>query len=247
MTEPNHFTSSKLVRDVVALGRKYSKSGFPNPDRVGCPSRSSLNAMAYRDRRLTLEDIPASHIVSCSPCFREYTRLRRMALFLRGLRIAGAALGTAVVIFLMVRFVWQPTRHCETPMLAEKQLAKGPLPGESKQQPLPVEPLAVTVDLASFSPSRGDANDGTKKRVHLPQKLLRIDFRLPLGMEPGEYEIRLQDSTGAVFIAERAPGRMNNGITSVEIDLDLATTRGNLTLLIRPPGLGWRRFPVIVE
>ena len=75
MTESNHSASSKLVRDVVALGKKYSKTGFPNPTREGCPSRSSLRAMAYRDRRLTLEDLPVSHVVSCSPCFQEYAQL----------------------------------------------------------------------------------------------------------------------------------------------------------------------------
>lgn len=248
MTEFNHYTSSKLVRDVVALGRKCSKSGFPNPRRVGCPNHFTLRAMAYRDPRLKLEDIPASHIVSCSPCFQEYSQFRRRALLLRGLRIAGAALGAAAVIFGMARFVWHHSRRCETPMIAEKQLAKRPSAGRSKQQPPPIEPLAVTVDLASFSPSRGDANDRTKEKVHLPRRLVRVDFHLPLGMEPGEYEIRLQNSTGTVFIDKRAPGRLNDGITWVEVDIDLAmTTRGSLTLLIRPPGLGWRRFPVIVE
>jgi hypothetical protein len=246
MTESNHFTSSKLVRDVVALGRKYSKSGFPNPNRVGCPSRSSLRAIAYRDRRLTLEDFPASHIVGCSPCFQEYTQMRRMALFLRGLRITGAALGTAVVIFVMARFVWHHGRRYDTPSIAEEHVAKRQSPAR-EQAPL-ITPLVVTVDLATFSPSRGDANDGRKKMVHLPQRLLKVDFRLPLGMEPGEYEIRLLDSRGRALIDKRAPGRINDGLTSVEMDVDLATTTpGSLTLLIRPPGLGWRRFPVVVE
>ena len=133
-------------------------------------------------------------------------------------------------------------------MIAERLVAKRQSPVRSKQQAAPIEPVAVTVDLASFSPSRGDANDRTKEKVHLPRRLVRVDFHLPLGMEPGEYEIRLQNSTGTVFIDKRAPGRLNSGITSVELDIDLATTTpGSLTLLIRPPGLGWRRFPVIVE
>ena len=246
MTESNHFTSSKLVRDVVALGRKYSKSGFPNPNRVGCPKRSSLRAMAYRARRLKLEDLPASHIVSCSPCFQEYAHFRRIAFFIRGLRIAGAALGAVVVMIVMARFVWHHTRR-EAPIIAEKLGAKRQSPRRIEQQAAPIAPMAVTVDLASFSPSRGDANDGTKEKVHLPKSLLRVDFRLPLGMEPGEYEIRLQDSAGTVFVDKRAQGRIDNGITSVDIDIDLAATRGSLTLLIRPPGLDWRRFPVVVE
>src|ERR1700678_3602076 len=103
MTHFNHFTSSKLVRDVVALGKKYSKTGFPNPNREGCPSRSSLRAMAYRDQHLTLGDLPASHIVSCSPCFQEYAHFRRMSLLFRGVRIT-AALGVAALLFVAARF-----------------------------------------------------------------------------------------------------------------------------------------------
>ena len=75
MTESNRSTSSKLVRDVVALGKKYARAGFPNPSREGCPSPASLRAMAYRDRRLTLKDLPASHVVTCSPCFQQYSQL----------------------------------------------------------------------------------------------------------------------------------------------------------------------------
>src|ERR1700678_1751540 len=99
MTESDHFTSSAL-RDVIALGRKYAKTSCQNPNRDGCPSRSSLQAMAYRDRGLTLQDLPASHVVRCSPCFQEYSYFRRMRLFVRGLQVTGATLGLAAIVFI---------------------------------------------------------------------------------------------------------------------------------------------------
>jgi hypothetical protein len=247
MTHFNQSTSSKLVRDVVALGRKYSKTGFPNPNREGCPPRSSLRAMAYRDQRLVLGDLPVSHIVSCSPCFQEYAHFRRMSLLFRGIRIA-VALGVAAMLFVAARFVWNHTRRSGEPNISEGQLAKQQPPVTTKQQAPPTAPSPLRVDLASFSPSRGDAKDDSEKKVHLPPKLLRVEFLLPLGMEAGEYEIQLQDSTGTTFIHKSALGRMNDGITSVEMDIDLSsTTRGSFTLMIRPPGLDWRRFPVVVE
>ena len=84
--------------------------------------------------------------------------------------------------------------------------------------------------------------------MHLPQKLLKVDFILPIGMEPGEYEIRLQNSSGTVLIDKRAQGRINRGVTSVELDIDLANApRGDSTLMILPPGLDWRRFPAVIE
>jgi hypothetical protein len=67
-------------------------------------------------------------------------------------------------------------------------------------------------------------------------------------MEPGEYSVLLQDSAGTAVADKRAVGQINDGTTSVEVDIDLAgASRGSFTLMIRPPGLSWRRFPVVVE
>jgi hypothetical protein len=239
MTEPNRITSSKLARDVVALGRKYSKTGFPNPNREGCPSQSRLRAIANRDKRLTLADLPASHIVSCSPCFQEYERLRRASLLLRGVRIASVSLAAVALLFVTARFVWN---HA-SPKINQTITKRLP----TKRQQPHIVPLLLKVDLAAFSPTRGDGNAGFEK-IHFPRKLLRAQFLLPLGMEAGEYEIRLQDSAGGVAIDAPAVGRVNDGITSVELDIDLAnTTQRNFTLMIRPRGSSWRRFPLQVE
>ena len=122
-------------------------------------------------------------------------------------------------------------------------------PVATKQPPHPIAPLLISVNLTSFSPTRGDdAKDDLGNKVHLPKKLLRVNFLLPLGMEPGEYALRLQDSSGTVVADKRAAGRINDGTTSVEVDIDLAgASRGTFTLMIRAPGLTWRRFPVVVE
>jgi hypothetical protein len=235
MIESNRSASSTMVEDIVALGRKHSKTGFPNPNQVGCPSSSSLRAMAYRDRRLALGDLP-SHVVACSPCFQKYEEFRRMSLFVRRIQITAASLAVAAMIFLTARFAWNHAHRSGEPSLAA--IARTP----------PIAPFPLKVDLASFSPTRGDASDHSEKKVRLPQKLLRVDFILPLGMEPGDYEIRLQDSKGIVFIDKRALGHINDGVTSVTTDIDLAgATRGSLTLMIRPPGMDWRRFPAVVE
>ena len=235
MTESNRSTSSKLVRDVVALGKKYARAGFPNPDREGCPSPASLRAMAYRDRRLTLKDLPALHVVTCSPCFQQYSQLRRKARVVRGIRLTTAALAVAAMIVLAIRFTWSHTRGVEQRAVSPKQAA-------------PTAPVRLKVDLVSFSPTRGGAENDSEKKVHLPQKVLTVEFILPIGMEPGEYEVRLQNSSGTVLIDKHAQGRINGGVTSVELEIDLANApRGNSTLMILPPGLDWRRFPAVIE
>lgn len=240
MTEPNHITSSKLARDVVALGRKYARTGFPNPNREGCPNQSRLRAIANRDKRLTLADLPASHIVSCSPCFREYEHLRRAALLSRGVRIATVSLAVVALVLVTARFVWNHAGPKFDQAITKK------LPARGQQPRVAVVPLKV--DLAAFSRTRGDADVGSATKIYLPRKLLRAEFLLPLGLEPGTYEIRLQDSTGAVLMSKSALGRMKEGTTSVELDIDLTSVaRGSFTLMIRPPGLDWRRFPGEVD
>src|SRR5438132_751674 len=106
MTQPNQSVSAKQAEAVVALGKKYSKTAFPNPSRKGCPNSSTLRAMAYRDRALTLKDLPLSHVVTCSPCFQEYSRLRRMSVLVRGLQATAASLVVLAIMFAAARFVW---------------------------------------------------------------------------------------------------------------------------------------------
>ncbi|MFN7995300.1 MAG: hypothetical protein U0Q18_16955 [Bryobacteraceae bacterium] len=248
MTEPNQSVSAKQVRDVVALGKKYSKTAFSNPTREGCPNSSTLRAMAYRDRQLSLNDIPVSHVVSCSPCFQEYSRLRRIAVVVRGIQVTAASLAVLAVLFAVVRLVWNNTRGRGEPSISQERRAEPQPPAATQQAPAVITPLAMTIDLASFSPTRGDEAKESPNKIHLPSKLLRVTFLFPVGMEPGEYALRLKDSAGTVLKDAHLLGILNNGVTSVEVDLDLtAASHGSFSLMIRPPGLSWRTFPVLVE
>ena len=242
MAESNQPVSSKQVRDVVALGRKCSKTAYPNPSREGCPNLSTLRAMAYRDRRLSLTDLPLSHVVSCSPCFQQYLRFRRTLVLVRGLQVTAASLVVLGVLFAGARVFHDRGE----PTISQKH--SGQSPQIAAQQPPPIAPLAISVNLASFSPTRGEDAREPRIVIHLPPKLVRVRFLLPVGMETGEYALRLEDSTGAVFTDTRAVGRSSDGITSLEVDFDLGgVSRRRFTLMIRPPGLSWRRFPVAVE
>ena len=246
MAESNQPVSSKQVRDVVALGRDYSKTAYPNPSREGCPNPSTLRAMAYRDRRLSLTDLPLSHVVSCSPCFQQYLRFRRTLVLVRGLQVTAASLVVLGVLFAGIRVFQDRVGRRGEPTISQRHA--GQSSQIAAQQPPPIAPLAISVNLASFSPTRGEDARNPRNAIHLPPKLVRVRFLLPVGMETGAYALRLEDSTGVVFADTRAAGRSSDGITSVEVDFDLgAASRRRFTLMIRPPGLSWRRFPVVVE
>jgi len=248
MTESNQSVSAKQVKDAVALGKKISRTAFPNPTREGCPNSSTLRAMANRDPRLTLKDLPLSHVVTCSPCFLEYARLRWMSVLMRSIQVAAASLVVVATLFAAVRVVWNYTRGRGEPSISQERRARPQSRAATPQSPAPIPPLAMTVDLASFSPTRGEEAKDAPNKIHLPPKLLRVSLLLPIGMEPGEYALRLKDSAGIVLKEAHLLGRLNNGVTSLEVDLDFSTTsRGSFSLMIRPPGLSWRTFPVLVE
>src|SRR5438128_483489 len=164
MTESNQSVSAKQVKDAVALGKKTSKTAFPNPMREGCPNSSTLRAMAYRDPRLTLKDLPVSHVVTCSPCFQEYARLRRMSVLMRSIQVTAASLVVLAALFGAARVVWNYTRGRGEPSISQELRSRPQPRAATPQSPAPIRPLAMTVDLASFSPTRGeDATNSPNK------------------------------------------------------------------------------------
>lgn len=46
----------------------------PNPERVGCPSRDTLVALARRSQ--PLGDPAYEHLLKCSPCYLEFKALK---------------------------------------------------------------------------------------------------------------------------------------------------------------------------
>lgn len=92
MSRLKHPVSDKQAREIVALGKKHAKTAFPNPERVNCPDDSILRAMAYRDKHLRPSELPVSHVATCSPYFREYSRYRRNAKMLRAFQVGAGSL-----------------------------------------------------------------------------------------------------------------------------------------------------------
>ena len=56
----------------------------PNHARAGCPSRDVLNALARRE--LPIGDARYEHLLSCSPCYREFRSIQQTRLGRIGVR-----------------------------------------------------------------------------------------------------------------------------------------------------------------
>ncbi|MEQ1473751.1 MAG: hypothetical protein ABLQ96_08015, partial [Candidatus Acidiferrum sp.] len=178
----------------------------------------------------------------------QYLRFRQRLVLVTTVKITTAFLALFVVVFASLRLARHDTATVSQPMVAKNSAAHSPTPN---LEPLPVAatPLAMEVNLQSFSPLRGDSPENTPEKIHLPPKALRITFLLPIGMEPGRYTVRLSDARGGSVLDKPVTARIAGGAASFVIDLDLTESimKTEMNLMIKPSGLSWRRYPIMVD
>ena len=222
--------SGKELKAIVAFGRKCSKNAFPNPTRAGCPDRARLRAMAHRDPNLTLDDLPITHVVRCSPCFQEYMHYRHMFLFARGLRITGATLVAGILFF---------TGWLIVSIHAGRTFDIGPWNGGTQ---------SALLDYRNESVTRSEVGESVRPTRTLPRKKLDLVILPPVGSEPGSYQLRLVGTGGQVLLDKSQVGEMENFTLRVRANLDLRPlSRGSYTLELRRAGEDWDSHPVVIR
>jgi hypothetical protein len=205
--------------------------------------------MAHRDKQMNPADLPISHVANCSPCFREYSRQRRNAKIIRTVQLTAGSLIIGGILWVAVIMVLNHTERGGLPSVSRRQNVEPASPSTAPPSP-PSQvavPIAMTVDLAPFSPTRGE-QPIPAKHIQLPPKWIRASFLMPIGSEPGEYDVRLLRSNSEVVLETRTVAGLDDGITSFQVELHLEElSQTHLKLMIRPAGLGWRTFPIFVE
>ena len=228
----------------------------PNPDRIGCPGRTTLRDLAFHRRAVDAETFGriTEHVFGCSPCVQdalvyaeEYSHERKK----RRTRLAAAGIAAAVVLSVAV---WQFGWLHPKPEIAERSPAvTPPSPAEpavadASNQPIP-EPAprfeSVTIELPTSW--RGAA--GTEQPLVIPRGRLQLEVRLPIGSPEGTYKLRISESAGKVRKTWKELPAPNNGITSIKVALDTSSLfPGKYTLSLLEPGLDeWSDYPVTVK
>ena len=226
-------TSNWCIRELLAHLRRDTLMSFPNPERIGCPEQSVLKAMAFRRGELDLIQLPVAHITSCSACFREYTQFRKAA---QHQRIAKIMIAIAASILLVVGAVayWPRRGPNEPPRTADTPL------------PAPTPLATVVVNLASLTRTRGGGAEIT--RLILPAKRFIGHIQMPVGSEPGLYEIRVTQADDSTVVETKVQAQISDGVTSFEVELPLDQLAGKaVTLMVRPTGLNWQRYQIFVQ
>lgn len=230
LDDPSEQELAKLKGEVQeAILRNY-----PNPERRGCPGSDVLQQFASRTRPLVGRDW--DHATHCSPCYREFLELRasakqaveepnRQPLVLRQWMLVACA--AFVVVCLSIFLISRTT------------------PGTPEPQQV------VSVDLKDYPILRGPAPDslpGSRGALVLPRQVLQLRLTLPLGSEPGRYEVQFFRETDAPPLwTTSARAVEEDGLVILTFNGNFGFQPGSYQLGIRRDDWAWRYYPVRLD
>jgi hypothetical protein len=194
---------------------------YPNPDRVGCPSRADLIALARRQR--PIGDPAYDHIKECSPCYLEGRAIQEADARRRRILTWAAA---AVLVIAAGTGGWMLT-HGRSPVDTE---------------------IHAQLDLRPFAITRGESQTTDRSPLQLPRGRVLLTLLLPTGSEPGPYDVEVRDSNAVSKAAARGEARLRRQVTVVTVALATGSlTPGTYLLAVRRARDRWQEFPMRVE
>ena len=193
----------------------------PNPNREGCPSRDELVRVSRLEK--PIGDAAYTHVVRCSPCFREMRALQQAAATRRRARMWAVA--AAAVVALIVGASWW-------------------MVGSPKDAAL----VATTIDLRPFAVMRGETQSPPPAPIVIPRARLNATILLPLGAELGTYEVDLRDEASSSRVKATGEAEIRDSVTTLRAPLDTAALpAGSYYLEVRRSGEEWRRVLVRLQ
>lgn len=195
-------------------------TAHPNPQRIGCPGAEVLRALA-RQRRPG--DHPAeAHLGECSPCFKEYLDFRNVWQQRRKRTLELAITAAVVLLVMLAGFWWKQFRRLSIE-IAPNTISRSPgsAPGVLNFQ---------------GSASRGTGQLGPKDQI-LSRSTRQLSIILPIGSDPGQYEIQIRPPSGS----EKRVATFS-GVASVDAE-GIIALRTNVDFSSIPSGayiVAWR-------
>lgn len=228
---------------------------YPNPERKGCPGTRILKEAA--GQRLPFQHPHWEHISHCSPCYREFLEFRNDVLNRRSAeRRRSRALVVALVGLLVAGAAVHWTTRSRAPIKPVPEVVRQP------SAPAPVPPpteqssptVTAVLNLESESTTRSVPEPGAPPVVgelqRVPRGRLALSIYLPLGSQPGSYEIHLlkkqSDSTPLATFSGTA--KIENGLTVLRISPDFSNQEvGTYIIAIRHETESWRYYRVALS
>jgi hypothetical protein len=209
----------------------------PNPDRVGCPPRETLVRLARRQQPLA--DPAYEHLAKCSPCFQQFRALQEEFARTAAVRPGGRRWllgGVAAGIVLALGAGWWFTGR------------QDPSPVTQTTSVAPDAQLRAEVDLRRFTVLRSEQAQGDAEPVALPRGSADLVILLPVGSEPGAYDVQLLDGDLRSRSDAKGTAAIEDFVTTLHVRMDLRQlAAGRYQLAVRREGDSWRMFPAVVE
>lgn len=184
----------------------------PNPTREGCPPREAIISLARR--QVPVGDPVGEHVSKCSPCYREMRAIQqaegiRPADERRTTRSWWPAAAAAVLVVAVGLVAWL--------VYGNRQPSTIPAP---EQVVADAEPLAVELDLRKYSVTRSDEPADDLPPLVLPRAKLKLTLLLPVGSEPGDYEVEVLGTGGRPNASAHGKAAIQEFVTTMQVILD---------------------------
>src|SRR4051794_35345404 len=175
--EPAAFRPEDEIDEVFARAN-------PNPTRTGCPGEDILRSAARK--ALPIDHPVFEHLTGCSACYQEFRQLQQAVRVPSRVR---PALAAAAVVLMTVAGLTYLGRNRVTGL-------------PNTQSNATTQPLLI--DYRGEGTTRSEAGDPARKSVTVPRANLETTIMLPVGAEPGQYELRLVDGANRPRLAKEA-------------------------------------------
>ena len=221
LSERNEFSKDEQ-RILDVLDRGLSRE-FPNPDRIGCPGSAVLRGIAFHNLRLAEVHQWLDHLSACSPCYQEFTELRKQSLTQRR-RLQVWLAAAAVLILTVAAWLWVRIHYA----------VQGP--------------ETAVLDLRGISVVRGENSHQTNlPTLEVQHSARHLVLDLPTGSAEGAYDLALLSESGTQLLSATGTAQLQDRVVVLKADMDVRDVRpGTYLLALRQPGAEWVRYPVRV-
>jgi hypothetical protein len=108
--------------------------------------------------------------------------------------------------------------------------------------------MQVTLDLRPYSVTRSPTAPDAPPPLELPRGIVELTILLPVGSEPGPYDVRVFNAGQRSLAATQGDADIRDFITTLLATLDLRQVApGDYDIAIRRSGDGWRIYPVLLR
>jgi hypothetical protein len=229
-------SADQIFEDLQDIVQQAILREFPNPERKGCPGQESLHELANRTR--PTRDAAWEHVTHCSPCYQEFLGLRAQVKGERQRQCRAVLRRRLAVAAVLVVVVGGG--------IATYEISRR---GAFRSPPAYAPYESASLDLKNRSVTRSVEKQAPKTQpLILPAKRLDLSIFLPIGSEPGRYDVQLLKKIDEPLLSVSGEATVQNGTTVLRARLNLTRqATGSFLVGLRQPPADWTYYPVNIQ